>query len=297
MKELAKYNGEINLLELQNDFIDYVDVSDLTIHLYKEGIKCFMEYIERNEIKNPTRDDLKAFRKELKESKSTNTVNSYLSALRVFFNYLEQRNIYTNITRDVKNIKTNKQPKKQVLTLQQTKNMYECLVDAREKAIFSLAITTGLRATEIANAKLENIKMFNDEIVLFVKTKMRDDESEYVKLSEQVLNDIKEYVGNRTSGNIFVSTSHNNNGSGMTSTSIRSIVKTIFRRFGFDDNGFSTHSLRRTCATLMYQNGISIFDIKQVLHHKSISTTQIYLNQATRDGNKSEQLLSDLLFD
>lgn len=297
MKELAKYNGKINLLELQNDFIDYVDVSDLTIHLYKEGIKCFMEYIERNEIKNPTRDDLKAFRKELKESKSTNTVNSYLSALRVFFNYLEQRNIYTNITRDVKNIKTNKQPKKQVLTLQQTKNMYECLVDAREKAIFSLAITTGLRATEIANAKLENIKMFNDEIVLFVKTKMRDDESEYVKLSEQVLNDIKEYVGDRTSGNIFVSTSHNNNGSGMTSTSIRSIVKTIFRRFGFDDNGFSTHSLRRTCATLMYQNGISIFDIKQVLHHKSISTTQIYLNQATRDGNKSEQLLSDLLFD
>lgn len=297
MKELAKYNGEINLLELQNDFIDYIDVSELTIHLYKEGIKCFMEYIEKNEIKNPTRDDLKAFREELKESKSTNTVNSYLSALRVFFNYLEQRNIYTNITRDVKNIKTNKQPKKQVLTLQQTKNMYECLVDAREKAIFSLAITTGLRATEIANAKLENIKMFNDEIVLFVKTKMRDDESEYVKLSEQVLNDIKEYVGDRTSGNIFVSTSHNNNGSGMTSTSIRSIVKTIFRRFGFDDNGFSTHSLRRTCATLMYQNGISIFDIKQVLHHKSISTTQIYLNQATRDGNKSEQLLSDLLFD
>ena len=297
MKELAKQNGELNLIELQNDFINYVDVSDLTIHLYKDAIKCFMEYINSKGIKSPTRDDLKAFREEMKESKSTNTINSYLSALRVFFNYLEQRNLYNNITKDVKNIKTNKQPKKQVLTLQQTKNMYECLIDAREKAIFSLAITTGLRANEIANAKLENIKVFNDEVVLFVKTKMRDDESEYVKLSDKVLEDIKNYIGNRTSGNIFVSTSHNNNGKGMTSTSIRSIVKGIFRRFGFDDDGFSTHSLRRTCATLMYQSGINLFDIKQVLHHKSLNTTQIYLNQATRDGNKSEQLLSDLLFD
>ena len=297
MKELAKHYGEINLIELQKDFIDYIDVSDLTIHLYKDAIKCFIDYINGKGIKNPTRDDLKAFREEMKESKSTNTINSYLSALRVFFNYLEQRNIYVNITRDIKNVKTNKIPKKQVLTLQQTKNMYECLIDAREKAIFSLAITTGLRASEIANAKLENIKLFNDDVVLFVKTKMRDDESEYVKLSKQVLNDIKNYVGNRNSGNIFVSSSNNNNGGGLTSTSIRNIVKTIFRRFGFDDDGFSTHSLRRTCATLMYENGISIFDIKQVLHHKSLNTTQIYLNQATRDGNKSEELLSDLLFD
>lgn len=296
MEKLIRIEGELDFKSLKEDFISYIDVSDLTLHSYSDAIKCFFNYMNDKGITRPTRDDLKAFREELKESKSTNTINSYLSALRVFFNYLEQRNIYTNITRDIKNVKTNKIPKRQVLSMEQVKGIYNSLVDAREKTIFSLAVSTGLRASEIANAKLENIKMYNNDIVLFVKTKMRDDESEYVKLSEQVLNDIKNYVGERTSGNIFVSTSNNNNGGGLTSTSIRSIVKSIFRRFGFDDDGFSTHSLRRTCATLMYENGVSIFDIKQVLHHKSLNTTQIYLNQATRDGNSAEKLISDLIF-
>lgn len=296
MEKLTMFNGELDFVGLKEDFISYIDVSDLTLHSYGDAIKCFLNYMKDNGITMPTRDDLKAFREELKESKSTNTINSYLSALRVFFNYLEQRNIYTNITRDIKNVKTNKIPKRQVLTMEQCKTIYNSLEDLRERTIFALAISTGLRASEIANAKLENIKLYNDDIVLFVKTKMRDDESEYVKLSNQVLNDIKNYVGDRTNGNIFISTSNNNNGGGLTSTSIRSIVKGIFRRFGFDDDGFSTHSLRRTCATLMYENNVSIFDIKQVLHHKSISTTQIYLNQATRDGNNAEKRISDLIF-
>ena len=41
--------------------------------------------------------------------------------------------------------------------------------------------------------------------------------------------------------------------------------------------GFSTHKLRHTAATLMYQTGnVDILTLKQLLGHSSVSTTQIY---------------------
>lgn len=289
-----KFN--LDFTRLKEDFISYIDVSELTLKAYNDGLKSFFTYMVDNNIKNPTREDIKAYRDELYTTKSSNTVNSYLCSLRVFFNYLENRNIYPNITKDIKNIKTSKIPKKQVLSIEECKNIYNSLTDKKEKCIFSLAITTGLRATEIANAKIDNIKTLNGEIVLYVKCKKRDDESEYVKLSNEVLKDIIEYTDGRMSGNIFISTSHNSYGQGLSTTSIRNIVKDIFRRFGYDSDGFSCHSIRRSSATIMYESGQSIYDIQQVLHHRSISTTQRYINQAVRDNNKSEQIVSELLF-
>ncbi len=297
MKELVLNNYSLDFNEVEQDFINYIDVDKKTIHVYEEGIKSFISYMQKYNIKNPTREDIKAYRDEMMEIKSSNTINSYLSSLRVFFNYLEQRNIYRNITKDVKNVKTSKRPIKQVLSLEECKEIYNGLEDKREKLIFGLAITTGLRAEEIATSKIENIKIYNGEYVLFVKGKKRNDESEYVKLSNQVFNDIKSYIGERVCGNIFVSTSNHNNGGGVTNTTIRRIVKGIFKRYGYDDATFSCHSLRRTAGTLMYLNGSSIYDIQQVLRHHSISTTSRYINQVTRDKNDAEIVLSNLIME
>lgn len=294
--EITQSINNLNFKDMYEDFISYIDVSELTLKSYGDGIKNFLNYLNDNGIKTPARDDIRNYRDELSNSKSVNTVNSYLCSLRVFFNYLESNNLYPNITKDVKNIKTSKIPKKQVLSVEQCKEIYNALSDKREKLIFSLAISTGLRASEIANAKLDNIKKLNGEYVLYVKCKKRDDESEYVKLSNQVLKDILEYTDGRISGYLFVSESHNSYGQGLSTTSIRNIVKSIFRRFGYDENGFSCHSIRRSSATIMYDNGQSIYDIQQVLHHRSIQTTQRYINQAVRDNNKSEYIVSDLLF-
>ena len=295
MEGLILNKSELKFKELKDDFINYIDVDSKTIRVYEDGIKSFIDYMQRYDIQNPTREDVKNYRNEMMQEKSSNTINSYMSSLRVFFNYLDHRNIYENITKDVKNVKTSKRLIKQTLSLQDCQNIYNSLTDKRERLIFSLAITTGLRAEEIATSKIENIKMYNGEYVLFVKGKKRDDASEYVKISNQVMQDIKDYIGDRVVGSIFVSTSNHNNGGGVTNATIRRIVKGILKRYGYEDATFSTHSLRRSCATLMYLNGATIYDIQQVLRHKSISTSARYISQITRDTNKSEQMISNLI--
>lgn len=295
MKNEIKLNT-INFSEATEDFITYLDVNEETLRCYKEGIKKFLGYLKNIEVKYPTRNEIRSFREYLAKEHSIYTVNGYLTALRRFFAYLEDNNLYENITKSIKSLKTSSIPVRQTLSEEECKRIYKSLTDKREKLIFSLAVSTGLRANEIALAKIENIKIYNGEVVLFVKCKKRDDESEYVKLSDEVLNDINNYIENRTNGYIFISTSNNNNGGGLTNTSIRNIVKGIFRRFGYDEKGFSVHSLRRTMATLSYNAGADLVSIQQVLHQKSINTVRRYIQQCTRNNNKLELEIANRLF-
>lgn len=285
-----------SLNQYQESFINYLDVDDKTLKSYKCGIDCLMNYLKDNNIKYPTRDDLISFRDYLRTNYSSNTTNAYMVAVKALFKYLEIHNLYNNIAVDLKGAKYSSNPKKQVLTQEQAKLIYSNLTDPREKCLFSILLSTGLRGTEVSKATLEDIQEHNGEIVLWVQCKKHDDKDEYVKLSPQVINDINNYVGDRKSGHIFVSTSPENYGQGLSTVSLRKIIKNIFKRFGLDSDTFSLHSMRRSSATLMYENGADLYSIQQVLHHKSSATTTRYINAVTRNNNKNEYIVSDAIF-
>lgn len=295
MKEII-LKGELTtevLAELEESFVKYLDVDDLTLKAYRCGIDSLMRFLKDNNIKRPTRNEIISYRNMLRENYSSNTVNTYMIAVRALFKYLKIHNIYENITEDIKGAKYTTTPKKQVLSLEQTQQIYNSLIDAREKALFGLLITTGLRGIEVSRAKLEDIREHNGEIVLWIQCKKHDEKDEYVKLSPKVLEDIYNYVGSRTNGYIFTSTSNHNTGGGVTTTTLRRIIKSIFKRFGLDSDSFSLHSMRRSSATIMYKQGKTIYDIQQVLHHISQNTTVRYINSITRNENNSELIVSN----
>lgn len=288
---ITNQNNSITIPELESyteSFIKYLDVDDKTLKAYRVGIRALMQFLNDNGIKNPVRDDIIAFRDYLRENYSSNTVNSYMIAVRALFKYLEIHNRYKNITVDIKGARYANTPKKEVLSLEQMKDIYSNLIDARERALFGLMVSTGLRICEVSTALIEDIRYHNGEIVLFILGKKRDSKCEYVKLSNQVLEDLKKYIGNRTNGPIFISTSNNSIGKAMSTTSLRKTIKDIFKRFGIDKDTVSCHSLRRSFAVASYETGSSIYDIQQVLHHANIQTTTRYLRQVDRDKNKTE---------
>ena len=58
---------------------------------------------------------------------------------------------------------------------------------------------------------------------------------------------------------------------------VQEIVKRELAKAGLDLNKYSTHKLRHTAATLMYQYGnVDIRALQVLLGHESISTTEIY---------------------
>ena len=57
---------------------------------------------------------------------------------------------------------------------------------------------------------------------------------------------------------------------------VQQIVDECLKRSGLDNLGLSVHKLRHTAATLMYQNGVDVRVLKDVLGHENLNTTQIY---------------------
>ena len=75
---------------------------------------------------------------------------------------------------------------------------------------------------------------------------------------------------------------------------VQYIVEKELRKAGLDTSKYSTHKLRHTAATLMYQYGqVDIRALQELLGHKSISTTEIYThvsNEQVRDAIEKNPL-------
>jgi site-specific recombinase XerD len=58
---------------------------------------------------------------------------------------------------------------------------------------------------------------------------------------------------------------------------VQYVVKSTLEKAGLADRALSTHKLRHTAATLMYQHGnVDVLAIKEILGHENLNTTQIY---------------------
>ena len=72
---------------------------------------------------------------------------------------------------------------------------------------------------------------------------------------------------------LFISRNHRR----ISPKTVQHIVKTYLEKSGLGGQGYSTHKLRHTAATLMYQHGdVDIRVLKDILGHANLGTTQIY---------------------
>ncbi len=77
---------------------------------------------------------------------------------------------------------------------------------------------------------------------------------------------------------------------------VQQIVEEALKSCGLDNIGLSVHKLRHTAATLMYQNGVDVRVLKDVLGHENLNTTQIYTHVSNTQMEKAmkQNPLSDV---
>ena len=69
---------------------------------------------------------------------------------------------------------------------------------------------------------------------------------------------------------------------------VQQIVDEQLQRAGLSNLGITTHKLRHTAATLMYQHGgVDTLVLKDILGHKSIATTEIYTHLSDENIKKA----------
>lgn len=286
-------------------FFMFIDVKAKSADTYKKATKQFMRYLAENGITEPTRETVISWREYLRAEHKPTTIQLYLTAVKLFFTWLEQEGLYKNIANKVKGVKIQKGHKKDSLTSNQSKEVLSDIDTTtakgkRDFAIVALLLTTGLRTIEIVRADVADLRTVGDSTVLFIQGKGRDEKSEYVKVAPQVEKALREYLKTRDGLNddepLFTSTSNENKGERLTTRTISKIAKTSLVNAGLNSDRLTAHSFRHTAGTLALMNGAELTQVQQLLRHTNINTTMIYLHSIDRAKNNSEAIVADAIF-
>lgn len=286
-------------------FIAYLDASPKTVETYSRAIKQFLNYLRLRGITAPTREDVISFREELKVNHKPSTVQNYIIAVRLFFQWTEQSGIYPDIAQHVKGAKISKDHKKDYLTSSQVKSVLSGITrdtaqGRRDYAIVALMVTGGLRDIEVHRANIEDLRTLGDSTVLYLQGKGRDERTDYVKVPAEVERAIRATLADRPNASgkesLFISLSNNSKGERISTRSVSGIVKTSLRRAGYNSDRLTAHSLRHTAVTLSLLGGNSLQEVQQFARHANIATTQIYAHNLERAQNKCENTIASAIF-
>ena len=287
-------------------FIAYIDAQPKTIETYTKALRQLFNYFSFNGITHPQREDIIAFREELKASgHKPTTVQSYITATRLFFQWTAEENLYPNIAERLKGAKLDKEHKKDYLTSRQVKEVLsgieqDTLQGLRDYAILTLMVTGGLRTIEVIRANIEDLRTVADSTALFIQGKGREEKTEYIKITAPVEKAIRAYLkarGTAEAGEpLFTSLSNNSKGERLSTRSISGIVKGRLQAAGYDSSRLTAHSLRHTAVTLSLLAGRDLAEVQQFARHANIATTMIYNHALDKAKNTCSEAVAAAIF-
>lgn len=164
--------------------------------------------------------------------------------------------------------------------LSEKEKVYWKKTKLRDKAILALFVTYGLRLNELREL---NISSFNfsrgefkiyrkrgKEVLMPINKTCESVVLDYINYERPKSEDLSEDVQDA----LFLSLQRKR----LTSRAIRQLVKkyTSICMHTSRDKGYSPHKLRATAATSLIQSGFSIYDVKALLDHDNVTTTQLY---------------------
>ncbi len=144
---------------LLDRFIENIDAKINSKDTYRRQIKPFFEWLSSRYLMSELRSlchlDVVAYKEDLiRSGKSSYTVNSYITVVRKFFEWMEAQKIFPNIAKSVKGLKRARGFRKECITVDQIKEAFSTfdvttMEGLRDYALFNLLVRTGLRTYEV----------------------------------------------------------------------------------------------------------------------------------------------------
>ena len=220
-----------------------------------------------------------------------------LASLRVFYKclYKDLDLIPNDPTKDVDYPKMHEHLPK-YLTLDDSIKLLNNMNDEdpyyyRDYCIVTSFINCGMRLSELVGINLQDIDLNERSLRLLGK----GNKERIIHINDACASAVVQYLNERP-----VSQSEPNalflskRGTRITNRRVEQIVENALKDSGLDNQGYSTHKLRHTAATLMYQHGkVDTLVLKDILGHKSIATTEIYThisNESIKDAMDASPL-------
>lgn len=241
--------------------LNTIDVREII----SKDIKSFLLYLE----KKTTLATGKLFSRSSKIAVFL-TVKLFFKAL-----YIKEQILFDPSV-DIKYKPTGERKEKVILSVNEVSKFLDSIegttyIQRRDRALFELMYSSGLRSGEIVNLKRSDVNL-KDSLVLIRLGKFGKDR--LVPISVTAVYFLNKLIGRKKKDNyLFTGTQ----GSGKLG------VSAVNRRFhhymklaGIDKKGVTSHSIRHSTATHLLDRGADLRYVQTLLGHDSIETTVVY---------------------
>ena len=141
----------------------------------------------------------------------------------------------------------------------------------RDRAIFELIYSSGLRAGEVCNLSAGDVD-FESRMIHIRRSKFGKDR--VVPVSEVAISFLKKYAHRRRQGPIFQGTRGR-----LSPSAVNRRLHKHLKEQGLYREGLSTHSIRHCRATHLLSGGADLRYVQELLGHDSIETTVVYTHE------------------
>ena len=216
-----------------------------------------------------------------------------LSALRMFFKYMtvSEKVIELNPAADIESPKKKKSLPKHLSVDESKDLLHSVVIDEESKnrdrdyCIITIFLNCGLRLSELVGINLSDIDREmrslrvvgkgNKERIVYLNEACKTALATYILVRARDITNIRDKDKNA----LFLSRL----GKRISVKTVQWLVYKYLDKAGLSYKHFSTHKLRHTAATLMYQEGgVDVLTLKEILGHSELNTTQIYTHVSDR---------------
>ncbi len=288
-----------------NDYLNYiVNINERskkrTADKYKLCLNEFLSYMNVqsiDDIKNIGYMDIRSnwLSKKKEEGLGSQSLNLRIVAIKSFLGYLHnimidgkpliERNVAENLKRYSVKTKEKSCDKDELYSLINTaKGEFHSnpnYLTCRNYFMMCMLITTGLRNEEIRSLKKEDIDNNDEFIIIGKRSKMRE-----LSINKDILKLYKQYLWYRNSIGydnpyLFVSKT----GKMMDKNAIGNMFKKYLKLANIDDS-ITPHDMRHAAASILLDDGASIYEVAQLLGHKNINTTYSFYSHIIKGNTK-----------
>jgi len=198
------------------------------------------------------------------------SINQAYSSLKILYTQILKQEWDSTIPRSKR---VNKLPR--VLSREEVNAILEAKTNIKHRVILKLLYSAGLRISELCQLKVEDI---DSKRMLIRINQGKGKKDRLTLLSKSILGELREYYLFYKPKYWLIEGYYENQYSTRT---VQRIFIDAKKKAGITSK-CSCHTLRHSFATHLLESGVDIFNIKELLGHKSIKSTMIYLHVSNK---------------
>lgn len=268
-----------------------------TLAAYRSDLGRFLDHMRGlgvSSLDEVTPDTLHAHMLHLHNSGlATTTVRRAQSALRAYFGFLTAEGVVSEDPTGRMESPASARKLPRVLSRADAARLVEAVdpdltVHWRDRAVLELLYATGMRVSELTRLSVGDLDLPDESCLVFGK----GGKERLIPVGRPALAALERYLRavrpglakGREREALFL----NQRGGRLGRASVWTIVSRAAERAGLEQ-GASPHTLRHSCATHLLEGGADLMEVKELLGHADVSTTQLYTHLDTSHLRRTHQ--------